>query len=83
MPKAQLTEDNFQDGKIDLIGMLTASGLVSSRAEGRRAIEQGGVSVNDEKVTDIKACYDINVFEGDGIILKRGKKNFKRVVLQP
>ncbi len=82
MPKAELTEENFRDGKIDLIGMLTASGLVASRSEGRRAIEQGGVSVNDEKVTDIKASYDINVFDGDGIILKRGKKNFKRIVIK-
>ncbi len=82
MPKAELTEENFRDGKIDLIGMLTASGLVTSRSEGRRAIEQGGVSVNDEKVTDIKASYDINVFDGDGIILKRGKKNFKRIVIK-
>lgn len=81
MPKAELTEDNFKDGRIDLISMLTASGLVASRSEGRRAIEQGGVSVNDEKVTDIRASYDINAFDGDGVILKRGKKNFKKLVI--
>ena len=61
--------------------MLTVSGLVSSRSEGRRAIEQGGVSVNDEKVTDVRAVYDRNAFDGDGIILRRGKKNFKKLVL--
>ena len=82
MPKAELTADNFMDGKIDLIGMLVASGLVASRSEGRRAIEQGGVSVNDEKITDIKALYDMNQFDGDGLIVKRGKKNFKKLVLK-
>ena len=82
MPKAVLTEADFKDGKIDLIGMLTISGLAASRSEGRRAIEQGGISVNDEKVTDVKAVYDINVFDGDGVILKRGKKNFKKLILQ-
>ncbi len=81
MPKAQLTEEDFRDGKIDLISMLTVSGLVSSRSEGRRAIEQGGISVNDEKVTDVRAVYDRNAFDGDGIILRRGKKNFKKLVL--
>ena len=81
MPKATLTAENFRDGRIDLISMLTASGLVASRSEGRRAIEQGGVSVNDEKVTDIKASYDMNAFDGDGVILKRGKKNFKKLVI--
>ena len=82
MPKAELTADNFMDGKIDLIGMLVASGLVASRSEGRRAIEQGGVSVNNEKITDIKALYDMNQFDGDGLIVKRGKKNFKKLVLK-
>ncbi len=82
MPKAELTEDNFRDGKIDLIGMLVVSGLSASRSEGRRAIEQGGVTVNEEKVTDIKAVYDINQFDGDGILLKRGKKNFKKLILK-
>ncbi len=81
MPKAQLAEEDFRDGKIDLISMLTVSGLVSSRSEGRRAIEQGGVSVNEEKVTDVRAVYDRNAFDGDGIILRRGKKNFKKLVL--
>ncbi len=82
MPKAELTEEHFREGKIDLIGMLVASGLASSRSEGRRAIEQGGVTVDDEKVTDIKAVYDMNQFDGDGILLKRGKKNFKKLVMK-
>ncbi len=82
MPKSELTQENFRDGKIDLISMLVASGLSASRSEGRRAIEQGGVSVNDEKVTDIKALYDMNQFDGEGLILKRGKKNFKKLVMK-
>ncbi len=82
MPKAELTEEHFREGKIDLIGMLVASGLASSRSEGRRAIEQGGVTVDDEKVTDIKAVYDMNQFDEDGILLKRGKKNFKKLVMK-
>ena len=82
MPKAELTDEHFREDKIDLIGMLVASGLVNTRSEGRRAIEQGGVTVNDEKVTDLKAVYDKNMFDGDGIILKRGKKNFKKLVLK-
>ncbi len=82
MPKAELTQDQFKDGKIDLIGVLVASGLVASRSDGRRAIEQGGVTVNDEKVTDIKTSYDMNQFDGDGIIVKRGKKNFKKIVVK-
>ncbi len=53
MPSAELTDDDFQDGCIDLISMLVQSGLVGSRSEGRRAIEQGGVSVDGEKVTDM------------------------------
>lgn len=82
IPKAELTEEQFKEGKIDLIGMLVASGLVPTRSEGRRAIEQGGVTVNDEKITDIKAVYDENQFDGDGILLKRGKKNFKKLVMK-
>ncbi|MCR5716892.1 MAG: tyrosine--tRNA ligase [Lachnospiraceae bacterium] len=82
MPKAQLLAEHFADGKIDLIGVLVAAGLVQSRSEGRRAIEQGGVTVNDEKVTDIKTTYDMNQFDGEGLIVKRGKKNFKKIVMK-
>lgn len=81
MPTAELTTEDFQEDKIDLIGVLVASGLVKSRSEGRRAIEQGGVTVNDEKVTDIKLLYTLNQFKGEGLIVKRGKKNFKRIIL--
>ncbi|NBI92578.1 tyrosine--tRNA ligase [Lachnospiraceae bacterium] len=79
MPTVLLTDENFVDGKADILTLLTASGLVSSRSEGRRAVEQGGVSVNGEKVTDIKAMFEKEQLSGDGIVLKRGKKNFKKV----
>ncbi len=76
MPKKELTAEDFTDQAIDIISMLQKSGLVPSRAEGRRAVEQGGVSVNGDKVTDIKATYSISDCQGNGSVLKRGKKNF-------
>lgn len=82
MPKKELTAEDFTDKAIDIISMLQKSGLVPSRAEGRRAVEQGGVSVNGDKVTDIKATYFISDFQGDGIVLKRGKKNFIKLTVK-
>ena len=79
IPTAELSEDNFKEDKIDLISLLVASGLVTSRSEGRRAIEQGGVTVNNEKVTDVAAAYEKSAFNDD-FILKRGKKNFRKIV---
>ena len=80
MPTATLTEEDFVEGKIDVLTMLVKSGLVPSKSEARRAVEQGGVTVEGEKVTDIKTVYEESVFEGDGIVVKRGKKNFRKVV---
>ncbi len=81
IPTAGLSEDNFKEDKIDLISLLVASGLVASRSEGRRAIEQGGVTVNNEKVTDVVAAYEKSAFN-DEFILKRGKKNFRKIVIE-
>ena len=80
MPTANLTEEDFVEGKIDVLTMLVKSGLVPSKSEARRAVEQGGVSVEGEKVTDIKTVYEASAFEGDGMVVKRGKKNFRKVV---
>ena len=80
MPTATLVEEDFMEGKIDVLTMLVKSGLVPSKSEARRAVEQGGVTVEGEKVTDIKTVYEASVFEGDGIVVKRGKKNFRKVV---
>ena len=81
MPTAELSEADFVEGKLDLIGVLVKAGLVATRSEGRRAIEQGGVAVDGEKVTDIKKEYEKADFEG-GVIIKRGKKNFRKVVVK-
>ncbi len=82
MPTYELTEEDFLDGSIDILGVLAKSGLTASRSEARRAVEQGGVTVDGEKVTDIKASYTAENFAGEGIVVKRGKKNFKRVVVK-
>lgn len=82
MPTAELTEADLTDGAVDIVTLLHKSGLVPSRSEGRRAVEQGGVTVDGEKVADIKQAYPAEKLSGDGMIVKRGKKNFRRVVLQ-
>ncbi len=81
-PKAEIDASEAQDGAFDVISLLVKSGLVKTRSEGRRAIEQGGVSVDGEKVTDIKAVIETDKLSGNGILLKRGKKNFRKVVLK-
>ncbi|MBO4291067.1 MAG: tyrosine--tRNA ligase [Lachnospiraceae bacterium] len=80
MPQYNLQDGDFMDGKIDILGVLAASGLCASRSEARRAVEQGGVTVDNEKVTDIKMNFTADQFAGEGIVVKRGKKNFKRIV---
>ena len=82
MPTFMLTDENFMDGRIDILGVLAASGLTQSRSEARRAVEQGGVTVNNEKVADIKVSYTKDDFAGDGMIVKRGKKKFMKVIVK-
>ena len=72
---------SFRDGKVDLIGALVAAALVTNRSEGRRAIEQGGVLVDEEKVTDVHAVLDQEKLKNGGIVLRRGNKNFAKVAL--
>ena len=81
MPTYELQEADFKDGTIDIIGVVAAAGLTASRSEARRAVEQGGVTVDGEKVTDNKTVYTKADFAGDGKVVKRGKKTFKRVVV--
>ena len=81
IPSVKLTDENFRDGKIDIMGVLVAAGLCPSRSEARRAVEQGGVSVNDEKVSDIKTEYEPSAFEGEGLLVRRGKKSYKKVTI--
>ena len=82
MPTAELTDADFADGAIDLLSIVQKSGLCASRSEARRNVEQGGVAVDGEVVKDIKAMFTKEQFAGDGIVVKRGKKNFRRVVVK-
>ena len=82
MPTTKLSEADLKEGNIDILDLLVKSGLVSSRSEGRRAVEQGGVSMDGEKVTDFRATFAGEDFHGEGKVLKRGKKNFKRVIVE-
>ncbi len=82
MPTAALTADDFTDGVIDVVTLVAKSGLVNSKSEGRRAVEQGGVTVDGEKIEDIKQTFAAAQFAGEGLVVKRGKKNFRRVVVE-
>ena len=81
MPTAELVEEDFADGIIDILTMLVKSGLVPSKSEARRAVEQGGVAVDGEKVADIKAAFAKADIPEEGLVLRRGKKNFRKVIL--
>lgn len=82
MPTTVLRAEDFADGLIDVVTLVAKSGLVNSKSEGRRTVEQGGVTIDGEKVSDIKQTFTLEQFGGDGLIVKRGKKNFRRVVVE-
>ena len=82
MPTVTVTAEDFPDGELDIISVLVKAGLCDSRGDGRRNIQQGGVSVADEKVTDISTKYTLDDFKGEGLIIRRGKKNFAKVVAE-
>ena len=81
MPAATLKDEDFRDGKIDILGILVSGGLAASRSEARRAVEQGGVSVKGEKVNDIKASYTREDIAAEEFIVKKGKKSFKKIMV--
>ncbi len=81
MPKSELTEADLTDGGIDILTLLVKTGLVNTKSEARRAVEQGGVVVDGEKVSDIKTVLAGEQLSGDGIVVRRGKKNFRKVTL--
>ena len=81
MPTTRLSAEELSDGKIDILSLLVKSGLVPSKSEARRAVQQGGVEAGGEKVTDIAKSFDESELSGEGLVLKRGKKNYNRVVL--
>ena len=82
MPTCELGEEDFTDGNIDILTVLTKSGLAASRSEARRNVEQGGVSADGTQIKDIKAVFAKEQFAGDGVVIKRGKKNYKKVILK-
>lgn len=82
MPTVELTDADLEDGKIDIISLLVKAELATSRSEARRNVEQGGVSVNGEKIEDIQATVAKEELVGDGAVVKRGKKNFKKVIVK-
>ena len=82
MPSTELPAAKFEDGKIGAVALLVACGLCPSNAEARRLIQQGGMMVNDRKVTDIAAAFDQEDFRGEGVIIKKGKKVFHRAYIQ-
>ena len=79
IPTVQIEEGDYRDGKIDILGILVKAGLCPTRNEARRAVEQGGVTVDDEKVTDVKTLYSADDLK-DGKLVRRGKKAFKKVI---
>ena len=82
MPSTELAADQFEGGQIGVLNLLVACGLAPSKGEARRLVQQGGVSVNDEKVTDVNAVLAQELFSGEGVIIKKGKKVFHRAALK-
>ena len=80
MPTIEITEEDLVDGTIDIMGLLVKTELCESRGDARRNVQQGGVTVADEKVTDITTKYTLDAFAGDGLVVKRGKKKFVKVI---
>ena len=81
MPESSVEETDFTDGKIDILTLLVKAGLVTSKSEARRAVEQGGVTVDSEKVTDIRKEYTKDELS-EGKVIRRGKKSYKKVVFK-
>ena len=82
MPKTTLSAEDLDDGAVDILSMLVKSGLVPSRSEARRAVQQGGVTVDGEKVEDIYKSYTGKELSGEGLVMKRGKKKFCKILMQ-
>ena len=82
MPTVSVTSEDFTDGSMDIMAVLVKANLATSRAEARRNVQQGGVSVDGEKVTDISTKYTLDDFKGEGLVVKRGKKKFAKVIAE-
>jgi tyrosyl-tRNA synthetase len=82
LPVTELTADDLTDGAADILTLLVKTGLCPSKSDARRNIQQGGVTANGEKVTDVNRRYTSSELSGDGVLLRRGKKNYQRAVLK-
>ena len=82
MPKTELDNSEFTDGKISITDLLVKSKLAPSKGEARRLIDQGGISVDDEKISSVTETFEISRFSGDGKEKKKGKKVFHKVVIK-
>ena len=82
IPTTELSKSDLVDGVVDIITLLVKSGLCPSKSEARRAVEQGGVEAAGEKISGINKCFDTNELSGEGIVIKRGKKSYNRVILK-
>jgi tyrosyl-tRNA synthetase len=82
MPLYEMEEADFTDGSVDILTIVQKSGLAPTRSEARRNVEQGGVTVEGEAVTDVKTLFSKEQLSGEGIVVKRGKKKFVRVVVK-
>ena len=80
MPTFEVTADDLYNDKLDIMAVLVKASLCESRSDARRAVQQGGVSVDGEKVTDISTSYTLDEFAGEGKVVKRGKKKFAKVI---
>ncbi len=79
IPTVVLEDGQFTDGSIDILAILVAAGMAASRSEARRAVEQGGVTVKGEKVTDVKTVYGKEDIAAEEFMVKKGKKSFKKI----
>ena len=82
MPTTELTNDDFGGGSIDVLTLLVKCGLAASKGEARRLVQQGGVTINDEKVTAIETTFGCEQFTGAGVVIKKGKKVYRRFVIR-
>jgi len=81
MPSVEFSASDFVDGEMDILTILQKAGLCPSKSDARRAVDQGGVEVNGEKVLSISARFSVDDCRGEGVVVRRGKKNFCRVVV--
>ena len=80
MPTVEVSEADFAERDMDIMAVLVKAGLCESRSDARRGVQQGGVTVDGEKVSDIATAYKLADFDGEGKIVKRGKKKFAKVI---